>query len=247
MERISSLNVDEKNFYDSKFQEYRNSGIDENSSMERALENLDKFQKDISYINGLNGEEKNLYDSKFNEYVTSGIDKNSAIEKAYDDVKEFERKKAYEKHRAEEAEKSRLLAEKRAEEERQQQAKMDAERQAKIDAENAEKNNHNFIEVSAYDLINQLEANAARASRNFNGKYVKITNALVTNIDSDGDYINVDYSERISFNSIQCFPKYESTKEQIFNLNKYQYITVYGQIKDVGEVMGYYVELLKID
>lgn len=161
--------------------------------------------------------------------------------------KEQEKIQKEERKKQEKLAEEKKEAEEKAEKERKKQEKIAAERQAKIDAENADKNNHDFIEISAYDLMNQLEANAARASKNFNGKYVKITNALVTNIDSDGDYINVDYDERISLTSIQCFPKYESTKEQIFNLNKYQYITVYGKIRDVGEIIGYHLELLKIE
>ena len=165
---------------------------------------------------------------------------------------ENQNKKIQEKERKEQ---EKLEKEKKkAEEERKRQEKLAAEQekerqkqQEKIDKENADKNNHDFIEISAQSLMNELESNAARANKNFNGKYIKITNAIVTNIDSDGDYINLNYSDIISLTSIQCFPKYDSTKEQIFNLNNGQIITVYGKIKDVGEVIGYYVELLKIE
>lgn len=167
-----------------------------------------------------------------------------------------QQKKIQEKERKEQEklEKEKKKAEEKAEEERKRQEKLLAEQekerkkqQEKIDKENADKNNHDFIEISAQSLMNELESNAARANKNFNGKYVKITNAVVTNIESDGDFINVNSSDIISLTSIQCSPKYESTKEQIFNLNNGQIITVYGQIKDVGEIIGYYVELLKIE
>lgn len=167
------------------------------------------------------------------------------IARAEEKIQNEERKKQ------EQLEKEKKKAEQQAEKERQRQENEHMKQQEKIDKENADKNNHDFIEISAQNLMNELEANAARANKNFNGKYVKITNAIVTNIDSDGDYINVNdsniISNIISLTSIQCSPKYESTKEQIFNLNNGQTITVYGKIKDVGEIIGYYVELLKIE
>lgn len=165
------------------------------------------------------------------------------------ELKEIEAEKLAkeQKKAAEKAEKERKEAEEKAEKERKKQEKLSAERQAKIDAENADKNNHDFIEISAETLMNELESNAARANKNFNGKYIKITNAVITNIESDGDYINVDYADRLSLHTIQCEPKYSSTKEQIFNLNKGQRITVYGKVRDVGEIIGYYLELLKME
>ncbi|MBR5912866.1 MAG: hypothetical protein IK062_02170 [Selenomonadaceae bacterium] len=164
-------------------------------------------------------------------------------------IQEKERKEQ-EKIQKEERKKQEKLAEEQkeaeeeAEKERKKQEKLATEQQIKIDAENNDKNNHDFIEISAISLLNELELNAARTKKNFDEKYVKITNATITNIESDGDYINLNQS---GLESIQCFPKYQSTREQIFKLNNGQVITVYGKIFHVGEVVGFSLQLLKIE
>lgn len=166
------------------------------------------------------------------------------------ELKEIEDKKnaeklANEQKKAEEKlAKEKKEAEEKAEKERLKQEKIAAERQAKIDAENNDKNNHDFIEISAVALMNELKANAARTKNNFDDRYVKITNATVTNIESDGDYVSLN---GYGLANIQCFPKYQSTREQIFALNSGQMITVYGKITHVGEIAGFSLELLKIE
>ena len=165
-------------------------------------------------------------------------------------MQEYQKQKEQEKIQKEERKKQEKLAEEKkeaeekAEKERLKQEKIAAERQAKLDAENADKSNHDFIEISAVALMNELESNAARTKNNFDNRYVKITNGTVTNIESDGDYVTLN---GYSLANIQCFPKYQSTREQIFALNNGQHITVYGKITHVGEIAGFSLELLKIE
>ena len=149
-------------------------------------------------------------------------------------------------------------AEEKVEKERKKKEELEAqerelkEREAKIaqeklDKENADKNDHDYMEININTLLGDLEGNAARAKKNYEGRYVKIVGAVVKNIESDGDYINIDTPSGIGLRAVQCFPKYQSTKEQIFNLNNEQYLTVYGRITHVGEVVGYSLDLLKIE
>ena len=163
-------------------------------------------------------------------------------------------KERAEKEAAEKIEKERKEQEElAAEEERKRQELADKEErkrqelQKRIDEENDDKNNHDFIEVTARDLMGILKSNAARANALFNGKYVKIIDGIVVNIESDGDFISIDVPGNLGLSRIQCFPKYDSTREQIFYISNGQYVTVYGQITDVGEIMGYSLKLLKIE
>ena len=96
----------------------------------------------------------------------------------------------------------------------------------------------------------QEKANAARANKKYNGEYLKIIGGVVEEIESNGDYVNINTPTDdwdLLLSSVMCFPETDLAKEQVFNLNKNQRVTVYGRITRVGESLGYSMELLKIE
>ena len=102
-----------------------------------------------------------------------------------------------------------------------------------------------YITVSVSTLVNELENNAAAAQKKYKNKYVKVTGKLGT-IDSDGDYISIDDpADAFSITGVQCFINKNDKKQSNFvlNLRKGQTVTAYGKITDVGELLGYHMEV----
>lgn len=103
-----------------------------------------------------------------------------------------------------------------------------------------------YIKVSKDDLDEALDNNAALARETYNGKYLEITGKLGT-IDSELKYISLySNTKEYDFVGIHCKVKNNEQKEIIKTLVKDQEITVKGKITDVGEVLGYYLDITEI-
>lgn len=103
-----------------------------------------------------------------------------------------------------------------------------------------------YIKLSKDDLDEALENNAAAAKDTYNKKYVEVTGKLGT-IDSDLKYISLmSTTDEWDFNGIHCNIKNKEQKEIVKTLKKEQEITIKGQITDVGEVLGYYLDITEI-
>lgn len=105
------------------------------------------------------------------------------------------------------------------------------------------------IEYTAIDvdtLNDALENNAAAAKDTYNKKYLEITGRL-SNIDSDLSYISIgSTTDEWDFMTIQCFIKDQATKDIVKTLSKDDTIVVRGQITEVGEVLGYTLNITEI-
>ena len=103
-----------------------------------------------------------------------------------------------------------------------------------------------YIKVSKDDLDEALDNNAAAAKDTYNKKYVEVTGKLGT-IDSDLKYISLMWStDEWDFNGIHCTIKNNEQKEIVKTLTKDQSLTIRGKITDVGEVLGYYLDITEI-
>ena len=103
-----------------------------------------------------------------------------------------------------------------------------------------------YIKVSKDDLDEALKNNAAAAKDTYNKKYLEITGKLGT-IDSDLKYISLMSStEEYDFIGIHCKIKNQEQKDIVKALTKDQEITVRGKITDVGETLGYYLDITEI-
>ena len=104
-----------------------------------------------------------------------------------------------------------------------------------------------YAEVTTDELSDALEANAMNASDTYKGKYFAVTGRL-SNIDSDGKYIDlVDINDEWSFNVITCYIKNDEQLEKVKAMTTDDTVTVRGKITDVGEVLGYYLDIDSID
>lgn len=103
-----------------------------------------------------------------------------------------------------------------------------------------------YIKVSKDELDEALDNNAAAAKDTYNKKYVEITGKLGT-IDSDLKYISLmSSSDEWDIVGIHCTIKNNEQKEIVKTLTKDQNLTVKGKITDVGEVLGYYLDITEI-
>lgn len=99
-----------------------------------------------------------------------------------------------------------------------------------------------YISVSADEMFNTLKTNALKASNTYKGKYVQVSGFL-SNVDSSGSYISLGNGNSWSFDSILCSIKNDSQLKIVENLSVGQAITVKGLVKDVGEVLGYSMDI----
>ncbi len=105
-----------------------------------------------------------------------------------------------------------------------------------------------YLTVSIATMMNDLERNAMVATDKYKGKNVKIVDGIVSTIESDGDYISVENpGADFSLSDVTCRPKNNNVKKQFRNIQIGERITVYGKITDVGEVLGYTLDLEKIE
>lgn len=103
-----------------------------------------------------------------------------------------------------------------------------------------------YLKVTKDELDEALENNAAAAKDKYNNKYVEVTGKLGT-IDSDLSYIALMSStDEWDLIGIHCDVKNKEQKEIIKTLTKDQEITIKGKITDVGEVLGYYLDINEI-
>ena len=103
-----------------------------------------------------------------------------------------------------------------------------------------------YTKTDVDKLNDDLEKNAAAAKENYNKKYLEITGRL-SNIDSDLSYISIgSTTDDWDFYTIQCYIKDEATKDIVKNLSKDDKIVVRGQITEVGEILGYSLNITEI-
>ena len=105
----------------------------------------------------------------------------------------------------------------------------------------------NYAEANIDVLLDDAKNNAAKANRDYKGKFVKIVGGFVFNIESNARYIQLEGSDPYTLIHVTCRPKNDQVKNAMINLSNGQQVTVYGKITDVGEIMGYSLDLEKIE
>ena len=103
-----------------------------------------------------------------------------------------------------------------------------------------------YEEISADQLSEDLESNAAAAKDKYDGNYYAISGKL-GNIDSDGAYIDIDTSDEWDFTNIQCYIQNDKQLDKVKNMSKGDAITVKGKVTDVGELLGYSIDIDSIE
>jgi hypothetical protein len=99
------------------------------------------------------------------------------------------------------------------------------------------------IEVTAAQLVSELESNALSAKNKYDGKRVVVTGKL-SNIDASGDYFSLEGKD-FSFINIQVFID-EKFIDTVSAFKKGQSVTVTGEVTNVGELLGYSIKAISI-
>lgn len=101
-----------------------------------------------------------------------------------------------------------------------------------------------YIQVTAKELADALSGNAMKAKNDYEKQYIEVTGELYT-IDSDGKYISLSSGE-FDLTNIQCYIKSDEQKQAIMEKTKGDTITIKGYCKDVGEIIGYQIDIEEV-
>ncbi len=129
-------------------------------------------------------------------------------------------------------------------------SKKSADSSSSTSVESTTKSEEKTVEYEAItveQLMNDLDANAMSASDTYKGNYYAVTGKL-SNIDAQGSYIDiVDPNDEWAILGVQCYIKSDEVRDVVKTLSKDSTITVKGKITDVGEVMGYSLNIDSIE
>ena len=104
-----------------------------------------------------------------------------------------------------------------------------------------------YKNVTVDELYKDLEENAAAAKEKYQYKHLKIKGKLST-IDSDLSYISIhSINDEWKIRGVYCTLINEEQKEKVKRLKTDQIITIKGEITDVGEVLGYFLDIEEIE
>lgn len=102
-----------------------------------------------------------------------------------------------------------------------------------------------YIPVTADELASALNSNAMKAEEDYDGKYLEISGKIGI-IDSDGKYISINGDE-FSLVTIQCYIKSSEQKDVIMNKSVGDSVIVRGKCKDIGEILGYQIDIDSVE
>ena len=101
--------------------------------------------------------------------------------------------------------------------------------------------------MSVSEMVDTLESNAMKAEATYQDAYVEITGRL-GNIDSDGKYFTLEPSDdEWAFYGVQCYMQNEEQKAQVIEMSVGDTVTLRGQITEIGEIMGYSLDIDSIN
>ena len=105
--------------------------------------------------------------------------------------------------------------------------------------EQAQEETIEYTPVTVGELNKALENNPAAASDQYKGNYYEVTGKLEV-IDSDGSYISLtDPNDEWDIMGITCYIQDDDQLAAVKEMSIGQEVTVKGEITDVGEVLGY--------
>ena len=104
-----------------------------------------------------------------------------------------------------------------------------------------------YTSVSVSQMMEDLKANAMKAADTYKGKYLEITGRLGT-IDSEGSYISLlAKDDQFAIIGVHCNVKTKEQKAQVASMSADDTVTLRGKCRDVGEVLGYTLDIDSID
>lgn len=105
-----------------------------------------------------------------------------------------------------------------------------------------------YVAIDANTMMNDLERNAAAAQMKYKGQLICVTGRVGV-IDSNGEYILIQSDNEFAITGIMCYinRKDKAQMNALLKMQKGQYVRAYGEINDVGEVMGYSLKVEKFE
>lgn len=103
-----------------------------------------------------------------------------------------------------------------------------------------------YTAVSVNDMMSDLDSNAMGASDKYKGQYLEITGRL-GNIDSSGKYISLYSDDEYAIIGVQCQIKNDDQRSKVASMTKGDTVTLKGKCTDVGEVLGYSLDIDEIE
>lgn len=99
--------------------------------------------------------------------------------------------------------------------------------------------------VTVKQLMDVLSENALKAEQTYDGQYVELTGVLSV-IDSDGKYIGIAPPDSFGLENVLCYIQSEDQLNAVLEMKTGDFVTVCGKITDVGEVLGYVMDIAEI-
>lgn len=104
-----------------------------------------------------------------------------------------------------------------------------------------------YVAVSVDEMMNTLNSNAMKASETYKEQYLEITGKLNV-IDSSGKYISLAPAEDdFAIMGVQCYIKNDDQKSKVMDMSIGDIVTLKGKVTDVGEIMGYSLDIDEIN
>lgn len=97
------------------------------------------------------------------------------------------------------------------------------------------------------DMVTMLQENALKAEQTYQDQYLEITGRL-SNIDSDGKYISLyPLNDEWALKGVQCYIKNNEQLNKVLEMKVGDTVTLKGKISDIGEVLGYTLDIDSIN
>ncbi|MDU5466352.1 MAG: hypothetical protein E6084_00600 [Peptoniphilus harei] len=104
-----------------------------------------------------------------------------------------------------------------------------------------------YTPADAGQMLSDLDNNALNAEKTYKDKDLEIT-GKVFNIDSSGKYINIDgINAEFTMTGITCNLQNDEQRDVVASISKGATVVVRGHVTDVGEVVGYTVNVDEIE
>lgn len=104
-----------------------------------------------------------------------------------------------------------------------------------------------YISYDLSDMFDELDSNAMVAEETYTDAYVEIS-GKISNIDSDGSYISIEPNDGdFYFIGMQCYLSDDEQRDVVKTKSVGDMVTIKGQITDVGEIMGYSMDIDSIE
>ncbi len=103
-----------------------------------------------------------------------------------------------------------------------------------------------YTPVTVGEMMDTLESNAMKASETYKDQYLEITGKLSV-IDSNGKYISLVGDGDFEIIGVQCYLKTDEHKQAVMEMSIGDTVTLKGRCKNVGEVLGYSLDIDSIN